>query len=114
MFERYDEPILTHSEFFIRMLRCVVFAAVLLTLTLLLGTIMFRSAENFSWVDAFFSSVLIITGIGMEATLRTPVGKLFTAFYALFSTMIFYMILGILFTPLLHRLLHHFHFKEEL
>lgn len=114
MFERYNEPILTHSEFFIRMLRCVLLAAALLVLSLAIGTMMFRGVERFSWIDAFFSSVLILTGIGMEKALSTPAGKLFTSLYALFSTMIFYMILGILFTPLLHRLLHHFHFKEEL
>ena len=113
MFERYDDPLLTHSEFFIRMLRCVLLAMVLLVLTLLLGTIMFHNIEPFSWIDAFFSSVLILTGIGMEKTLSTPAGKLSTSFYALFSTMIFYVILGIVFTPLLHRLLHHFHFKED-
>jgi hypothetical protein len=45
--------------------------------------------------------------------LHSPAGKLFASAYALFSGMIFLVISGLLFAPLFHRFLHHFHLEAE-
>lgn len=113
MFEHYRQPILSRKEFFMRMLRCLALALGLLVITLLIGTLTFHYTEKLSWIDAFLNSVLIMTGLGLVNILNTPLGKLFTAFYALFSTLVFFTILAIIFTPLLHRLLHHLHLEID-
>lgn len=109
MFEHYRQPLLPRSAFVKRMLRCISLAFLLLTLTILTGTLVFHQVEHFSVLDAFLNSVLIMTGLGLVGILNSPAGKMFTAFYALLSTFIFYIILAILFSPLLHRLLHRLH-----
>ena len=113
MFEHYRQPLLPHSAFLLRMVRCAEIALSLLVLALLIGTTAFHRIEHFPWVDALLNSVLVMTGLGLVNALNTPQGKLFTAFYALFSALIFYAILAIIFTPLLHRLLHRFHLDAE-
>lgn len=42
----------------------------------------------------------------------TP-AKLFAAIYAIFSGLVFIGIVGILLTPVMHRVLHHFHLDNE-
>ena len=39
--------------------------------------------------------------------------KWFASFYALFSGVAFLVIVGVMFAPLFHRFLHHFHFVQE-
>lgn len=113
MFEHYRQPLLSHSAFLLRMVRCAEIAFGLLACTLLIGTAAFHYIERFPLIDALLNSVLVMTGLGLVNALNTPQGKLFTSFYALFSALIFYAILAIIFTPLLHRLLHRFHLDAE-
>jgi hypothetical protein len=47
--------------------------------------------------------------MGPVNPLRTPEGKLFASLYALFSGVAFLSIVGVLFAPLTHRVLHRFH-----
>ena len=113
MLEHYRQPLLPPSGFAKRMARCIFLALLLLVLTLLAGTAGFHQLEKFLWIDAFLNAVLIMTGLGLVNPAATPAGKLFTSFYALLSTVMFFVILGILITPLLHRLLHRFHLDLE-
>ena len=45
--------------------------------------------------------------------LHTPAGKLFASAYALFCGVMFLTIAAVLFAPVIHRLLHHFHFVGD-
>jgi hypothetical protein len=47
-----------------------------------------------------------------SSRLCTTAGKLFAAGYALFSGLLFIVLCGILFGPVVHRFLHHFHLEE--
>jgi hypothetical protein len=49
--------------------------------------------------------------MGPVATLSTTAGKLFASAYALFSGLVFIMVAGILFAPVIHRFLHTFHLE---
>lgn len=114
MFERYHEPLLNRAAFIMRMLRCMAIAFAVLFLTIFFGTLVFHYVEKLFWIDAFLNSVLIMTGLGLVGVLNTSFGKLFAAFYSLFSALAFYSVLAIIFTPLLHRLFHHFHLDMEI
>ena len=56
---------------------------------------------------------MLLGGMGLVNPLHTTAGKLFASFYALFSGLIFLVIVGVLFAPLFHRFLHHFHLEFE-
>ena len=113
MFEHYRQPLLSRRAFLMMMLRCAVFSFGLLSATLLIGTLIFHTVEHLSLVDAFLNSVLIMTGLGLVNSVNTVQGKLFTSFFAIFSSLVYFSILVILFTPVLHRLLHHLHLELE-
>ncbi len=112
VFENKHEPLLPYPEFLKRMMRCALCASALLIGTLFLGTIGYYFTEHQACIDGMVNSVLIMTGVGLIGDLKTVDGKLFTIFFSLLSPIVFYSILMILFTPLLHRFLHSFHLDK--
>jgi hypothetical protein len=62
-------------------------------------------------VDAFLNASMILSGMGPVGAeeIANSAGKLFASFYALYSGVIFLLVAGLMFTPVIHRLLHHFH-----
>jgi len=55
------------------------------------------------------NSSMILGGMGPVDPIKSTGGKLFASFYALFSGVIFLATAGILFGPIVHRLLHQLH-----
>ncbi len=109
MFEHYRQPLLPRQAFYLRMVRSVAVSLLFLIATILIGAVAFRFIEGFTWIDSALNCVLIMTGVGTVGIVNTSAGKIFTGIYSVFSTLIFFTILAIIFTPLLHRLLHKFH-----
>ena len=56
---------------------------------------------------------MILTGMGPVTALTTDGGKLFAAFYALFSGLAFVTASGILLTPMLQHVLQLFHIEQK-
>jgi len=113
MFEHYRQPLLPKKAFYLRMLRSLAISLVLILLTVCIGAVAFHIIEKFSWLDAALNCVLIMTGVGTVGIVNTPAGKIFTGIYSVIGTLIFFAVLAIIFTPLLHRLLHRFHLDIE-
>jgi predicted tellurium resistance membrane protein TerC len=109
MFEHFRQPLLPGRLFVRRMLMSVVFSFALISVTLFIGAAVFRLTEKFSWIDAFLNAVMIMTGVGLVGNVTSTWGKVLTGVYSLASTLIFFTVLAIIFTPLLHRLMHKFH-----
>ncbi len=112
IFEHKHQPLLPYTQFLRRMIRCAICALLLSIITISLGTIGYHFIEHQTCIDAMLNSVLVMTGLGLITEIKTLDGKLFTIFFSLLSPIIFYSILGILFTPLLHRFLHNFHLDK--
>ncbi|HTZ10946.1 MAG TPA: hypothetical protein VMD04_01005 [Candidatus Margulisiibacteriota bacterium] len=109
MFEHYRQPLLTRRAFYLRMLRSVTISSALLIATVTIGSAAFHYLEGFTWTDSVLNCVLIMTGVGTVGVINSAAGKIFTAVYSLFSTLVFFTMLAIIFTPILHRLMHRFH-----
>ena len=109
MFEHYRQPLLPRRAFYFRLLRSIVVSLLLLVATVIIGAVGFHLIERFTWIDAALNCVLIMTGVGTVGIVNTPAGKILTGIYSVVSTLIFFTILAIIFTPLLHRLMHKFH-----
>jgi hypothetical protein len=62
-------------------------------------------------VDSILNAAMILGGMGPVAELHTTAGKLFAAAYALFSGLMFIVVAGLLFAPVIHRFLHEFHLE---
>lgn len=111
--ERRGEPLLPRSAF-IRRLAAYGFVAAGLVLTALaIGTLGYRYFADLPWVDSLLNASMILGGMGPVDPLKTTGAKLFASAYALFCGVVFLAVLGILFAPLIHRLLHHFHLETD-
>lgn len=53
-------------------------------ITLGIGTVVYHLVEHFSWLNAYYFSVITLTTVGYgDLTPHTPFGKIFTTFYVL-------------------------------
>ena len=112
-YERPDEPVLSWFAFFIRMLRHVGIATLLVGGGLAVGIAGYRTFAGLGWIDAFLNASMILTGMGPVDRLTTDAAKLFAGFYALFSGLLFVTAAGVIVSPLLHRVLHRFHLEAD-
>jgi len=109
---RKQEPLST-TMFRRRFVTYLASAFVVVGAALGIGVIGYHSLESMSWVDSFLNASMILGGMGPVSQLNTNAGKLFAGVYALFSGLVFLVVAGLMFGPLVHRLLHLFHYEAE-
>jgi hypothetical protein len=110
---KHQNPI-TRTGFASRLVAHAAFAAVLLAASLGVGMLGYHQLEQLPWLDAFLNAAMLLGGMGPVDAPHTPGGKLFAGLYALYAGLVFLVTAAILFAPLLHRLLHRFHWSERL
>jgi hypothetical protein len=96
-----------------RQLRYFGFSSVILFFSIGIGTAGYHYWGNLKWIDSFLNASMILTGMGPVDHLDADEGKLFSAFYALFSGISFLTFVAVLFAPVYHRFLHKFHLTVE-
>ncbi|MBI2294550.1 MAG: hypothetical protein HYU76_00550 [Betaproteobacteria bacterium] len=113
MFEDRREPMLPPMEFAHRVAASLGVAFAVVAVALALGVAGYHFLEDLAWLDALLNAAMILGGMGPVDALRTDAGKLFAACYALFSGLVFVIVAGIVFAPIVHRFLHRFHLESE-
>lgn len=113
MLEKYP-PLLPTHRFIWRLVRHLLFGLVIIAFSLLAGMIGYRHFEHMGWVDAFVNAAMILSGMGPVSPLQTDAGKIFAGVYALFSGIVFLVVIAIILAPLLHRFFHKFLVKDIL
>ena len=113
MFEHRQQPLLSRRQFLRRVGRYAAAAALLVGLSWVIGILGYHTFEGMSWIDSVLNAAMILGGMGPVDPLHTNTGKLFAAFYALFSGIIFLVSVGVLIAPIFHRLLHQFHITAD-
>ena len=109
--EHHKQPLVSRGVFLKRVAKCLWIALLMLAGSIFLGGLVYRYSEGLSWIDAIMNAVMIMTGLGLVDTLHSNGAKVFTCFYAIFTALVFYMSLAIIFAPLIHRFLHKFHLE---
>jgi hypothetical protein len=112
-YETQHQPLLPARAFARRLVYNFVVASALVGLSLAVGMCGYRYLEGMDWLDAFASASMILSGMGPLEPLRTPAGKLFAGFYALYSGLAVIVATGILVAPVVHRMLHRFHVASD-
>ena len=113
MYERRTEPLISRAAFLRRVALHAGAALALVGVSLLAGMVGYHVLEGLSWLDSFVNASMLLGGMGPVATLQTNGGKLFAGLYALYSGMVFLIAVGVVFAPVLHRFLHHFHLEAD-
>ena len=62
--------------------------------------------------EGALASALLLSGMGPVVDIKSTAGKLFDSIYALFCGVILLASTGLMFAPVIHRLLHRFHIED--
>ena len=109
MYENLQSPPASRSVFLRRVAVHFCAASLLVASSLLLGMAGYQYFEGLEWRDAFLNVAMLLGGMGPVNAPQTPGGKIFAGLYALYAGLVFLFTVGIVFAPMLHRLLHRFH-----
>jgi hypothetical protein len=115
MYEPRAHPPLTRPQFRRRMLRHAAWAGLVVVGSLVVGMAGFRYLEPDGvddWYDAFINAAMLLGGMGPIVQPKTPIGKVFAGLYALYCGLVLLVVVALMFAPVLHRILHKFHWGE--
>lgn len=100
------------KRFISRFRRAAKYAVSLVAVTLAVGMVGYHAIEGMPWLDAFHQAAMLLSGMGPVVDVKTTAGKIFDGVYALFCGVILLAATGLMFAPVLHRLLHRFHLED--
>ena len=112
MYESKRHAPLPRSKFLLRLAAHGCVAAALLIFSLLIGMAGYAAFEHLPWRDGFLNAAMLLGGMGPVNAPQTDGGKLFEGLYALYAGLIFIVAASVMLAPVLHRLLHKFHWGE--
>jgi hypothetical protein len=112
-YEPKAHPPIPAERFARRVLLHAVAALAVLTLSLALGMAGYEYFEHLPWRDAFLNAAMLMGGMGPVDAPRTNGGKVFAGLYALYAGLVFLAAAGLVLAPIMHRLLHKFHWEQE-
>ncbi len=111
-YERRGERPLARHQFVGRVAAHAAVAAALVGISLFAGMLGYHHFERLPWPDAFLNAAMLLGGMGPVNAPATRAGKLFAGCYALYAGLVFLAAAGIAVAPLVHRVLHRFHWEE--
>jgi len=85
----------------------------LLLFSLMLGMAGYGYFEQLPWRDAFLNSAMLMGGMWPVDAPQTDGGKLFAGLYALYAGLVFLVAAGLVFAPVVHRVMHKFHWEQD-
>lgn len=114
MYETKKQRPLVRAKFVRRLIVHLLVAIGLLVLSLAFGMWGYVFFEKLQWRDAFLNAAMLLGGMGPVNPPQTDSGKLFAGIYALYAGLVFIITAALLFTPILHRVLHKFHWDDKI
>ncbi len=112
MYEHKSQPLLPFPRFVRRILNHVLVGLAIIAFSLVVGILGYHIFERLSWLDSLLNASMILGGMGPVNPIRSTGGKLFASFYALYSGVVFLVVVGIMVAPLAHRVLHRLHLAD--
>lgn len=113
MYESRRHPPIPAAHFIRRLLGHIAAALLLLLVSLAAGMLGYSHFEQLAWRDAFLNAAMLLGGMGPVHAPLTDGGKLFAGLYALYAGLVFLVAVVLIFTPIVHRVLHTFHWKDD-
>ena len=113
MYESKVHPPIPPRLFARRVLLHAAIALAVLAFSLALGISGYEHFEHLAWRDAFLNAAMLMGGMGPVDAPHTDGGKVFAGLYALYAGLVFLAAAGLVLAPMLHRLLHKFHWQQD-
>src|SRR5512137_825377 len=109
MYEHRHQPLLPRVAFVFRLARHLAVAGIIVLGSLAVGVAGYHYVAGLPLIDALVNAAMLLGGMGPVNELHTDAAKLFAATYALYSGLVFLIVAGVVFAPVFHRVIHHFH-----
>lgn len=112
LFPKYEgnrQKLAPFSVFAQRFAFAVAVACGVISVVLFIGIAGYHWIAGLDWIDSLLEASMILGGMGPVNPIKTNAAKAFASAYALFSGLVFIGIMGIVLTPVVHRILHKFH-----
>ena len=113
MYESRKQSPLPRALFVRRVVQHFAIATGLLVGSLALGMAGYMYYETLAWRDAFLNAAMLLGGMGPVDAPKTDGGKIFAGLYALYAGLLILITAGVVLTPVLHRILHKFHWAQD-
>lgn len=113
MYESKTQRPLARQVFVRRLTAHTLIALGLIAFSIAVGIAGYICFEHLSPLDAFLNSAMLLGGMGPVNAPVTDAGKLFAGLFALYAGLVFIVTAALFFTPLLHRLMHRFHWDDK-
>jgi hypothetical protein len=108
-YENNSQKLVPFRVFAGRLAKHVALACCVSAVALLIGIAGYHWVAGLDWVDSLLEASMILGGMGPVNPISTTGAKIFASGYALFSGLVLIGIMGIVLTPVVHRVLHEFH-----
>ena len=109
MYESRRHPPLSRRRFARRLATHGLILVALVAFSLVLGIAGYVAFEGLSVLDGFLNAAMLLGGMGPVDLPHTAAGKLFAGCYALYAGLVFLVAMGLVLAPVVHRVLHKFH-----
>jgi TRAP-type C4-dicarboxylate transport system permease small subunit len=112
-YERHHDQLAPVSVFVKRLIASIAIAWGLIGFVLCIGIAGYHFIAGYNLVDSLLEASMILGGMGPVKELPSDGAKVFASAYALFSGLIFIAVMGLVLSPVVHRILHKFHVDEK-
>lgn len=103
----------TMSQFMRRLLGQAGRSTGIVVVSLVIGMAGYSSFEHLAWRDAFLNAAMLLGGMGPVNAPVTNAGKIFAGLYALYAGLVFLLVAGMLFAPVIHCIVHRIHWEAD-
>lgn len=111
--EKFSHQLLTLDKFLLRVGRFFLQAMGIFLLGIIPGIIGFMLIEDRTFAEATMNAVSMAGSQGVHFPPLSTAGKYFIALYGFFLQAVFFVALGVLISPFVHRLIHRWHLDND-
>lgn len=112
-YEQRGHPLLPWPAFRRRLAGNLLVGVGLIIVSLAVGMAGYATLAGLDATDSFLNAAMILSGMGPVDPLPTPAAKWFAGAYAIYSGVAVLAIAGLVFAPVMHRILHRFHLQDD-
>lgn len=112
-YEKRGDELAPRSVFLKRVFTSILGGLTLIAFALTIGIAGYHWIAGFGWLDSLLEASMILSGMGPVGRLETDAAKVFASLYALFGGIVFIVVMGVVLSPLAHRLIHKFHIETD-
>ncbi len=113
MYESRNHPPIRAVRFVRRVALHAAAASAVVLASLGIGMAGYAYYEGLAWRPAFLNTAMLLGGMGPVDLPKTPGGQLFAGVFALYAGLVFLVVIALVLTPIVHRVLHTFHWEGE-